>query len=68
MAGPRPIRRPAECAEHRRQLNPRLRATLLAGAERHSMGRNRGGLAEEELREAMLEYPGDLPTEPLVTP
>ena len=50
-----------DTAEHRRQLNRKLRAAFLAGAEEQSR-RGRGcGLTDAELRGVMRRYPGDLP-------
>ena len=50
-----------EFAEHRRELNRRLRATFLAGAEERSIKERGRGLSEPELRRVMAEYPGDTP-------
>ena len=60
----RPPETPAEVdlPEHRRQLNLKLRAAFLAGAEEQSLADHGRGLTEEELRLVMAEYPGDLPT------
>jgi len=52
---------PADPVERRRQLNERLRAEFVAGAEvqsRRSLGR---GLTADELRRVLEHYPGDLP-------
>ena len=57
-------RAPAAFAEHRRELNRKLRAAFLAGAEERSRAVDGRGLNEDELRRVMAEYPGDLPTEP----
>jgi hypothetical protein len=50
--------------QHRVMLNIRLRAAYVAGCEQRSIverGRGRG-LTEEEVRAALVGYPGDLPT------
>jgi hypothetical protein len=44
-------------------LNRRLRAAFLAGAEEQSSRDNGRGLTEEELRRVLRHYPGDLPEE-----
>jgi hypothetical protein len=48
-------------AAHRRDLNRRLRAAFIAGAEEDSRSRLGRGLSEEELRRVLRRYPGDLP-------
>ena len=49
---------PAEFREHREELNRKLRAAFLAGVA-EARGRD---LTGNEFREALAEYPGDLPT------
>ena len=46
--------------EHRHELNRRLRATFIEGAEEHSRSEHGRGLTEEELRRVLRRYPGDL--------
>ena len=48
--------------EHRRQLNRKLRAAFLAGAEEQPLADHGRGLTEDKLRLVMTEYVGDLPT------
>jgi hypothetical protein len=47
--------------EHRHELNRRLRATFVEGAEERSREAHGRGLTDEELRRIMRRYPGDLP-------
>lgn len=47
--------------EQRHELNRRLRATFLEGAEERSREAHGRGLTDEELRRIMRRYPGDLP-------
>ena len=47
--------------EHRHELNRRLRATFIEGAEERSRETHSRGLTDEELRRIMRRYPGDLP-------
>jgi hypothetical protein len=47
----------------RDDLNGRLRAAYLEGAEERSQRDHGRGLTEDELRQVMQHYPGDLPTE-----
>ena len=58
---PRP-RTSTEFAEHRRELNRKLRAAFLAGAEERSLRIRGRGLTDAELDSILGEYPGDLPT------
>ncbi len=58
---PRP-RTPTEFAEHRRELNRKLRAAYLAGAEERSLRVRGRGLTDAELGSILAAYPGDLPT------
>jgi len=51
----------AAAAEQRRQLNRKLRAAFLAGAEEESRQATRRGLTDKELRQVVRRYPGDLP-------
>jgi hypothetical protein len=54
----------SSAADRRADLNRRLRAAFLAGAEEQST-RNQGrGLTDEELRRVLQRYPGDLPERP----
>ena len=55
---------PAGFAAHRHELNRKLRAAFMAGAEQQSLRGNGRGLTDEELRRVIRRYPGDLPTEP----
>ena len=54
-------RTPAEFAAHRRELNRKLRAAFLAGAEERSCRVFGRGLTDEEVRRVIEHYPGDLP-------
>ena len=54
-------RTPDDFAAHRRELNCRLRAAFLTGAEEQSQRDHGRGLTEVELRRVMRAYPGDLP-------
>jgi hypothetical protein len=56
-----PLGPPVDKARQRRQLNLRLRLAWLAGVEDRSRRENGRGLTDEELREALRRYPGDLP-------
>ncbi|MDO8484480.1 MAG: hypothetical protein Q7S35_05995 [Candidatus Limnocylindrales bacterium] len=47
--------------EQRHDLNQRLRATFIEGAEERSREQLSRGLTDEELRRIMRRYPGDLP-------
>lgn len=47
--------------EHRHELNRRLRAEFIEGAEERSRAAHDRGLTDEELRRIMRRYPGDLP-------
>lgn len=47
--------------EHRHELNRRLRAIFIEGAEERSRETHSRGLTGEELRRVMRRYPGDLP-------
>ena len=55
---------PADWTAHRLELNRKLRAAFLAGAEERSRTAHGRGLTDEELRSVMQQYPGDLPAEP----
>ena len=46
---------------HRTDLNARLRAAYIAGAEERSLREHDRGLTDAELRDALMAYPGDLP-------
>jgi hypothetical protein len=60
----RPMPRTSEpFAEHRHELNRRLRAAFLAGAEDRFRAEHGRGLTESELRRVMQRHPGDLRTE-----
>lgn len=50
--------------ERRQDLNQRLRAAFLAGAERASRRATGRGLIEDEMLSLMPEYPADLPLMP----
>lgn len=47
--------------EQRHELNRRLRAAFVEGAEERSRKAHSRGLTDEELRRIMRRYPGDLP-------
>jgi hypothetical protein len=47
--------------ERRHDLNRRLRAESLEGAEERSRKAHGRGLTDEELRRIIHRYPGDLP-------
>jgi len=49
----------AIAAARRRDLNRRLRAAFLAGAEEHSLQSRGRGLTEEELERMLRRYPGN---------
>ena len=49
-------------AERWRELNRRLRAAYVAGAEARSQAAQGRGLSDEELQRIVARYPGDLPT------
>jgi hypothetical protein len=51
----------AAATEHRRQLNRRLRAAFIAGAEKQSRKDHGRGLTAHELARIMPQYPGDMP-------
>ena len=53
-----------EFRRHREELNRRLRAAFLAGAEGQSLADAGRGLTDREVAIVIEEYPGDLPTEP----
>jgi hypothetical protein len=48
-------------AERREELNLRLRAAFIEGAEERSRAALGRGLTDEELRRVIGRYPGDLP-------
>ena len=48
-------------AAHRADLNRRLRAAFIAGAEERSRREVGRGLSEDELGRVLRRYPGDLP-------
>jgi hypothetical protein len=50
----------AAATEHRRQLNRKLRAAFIEGAEEDSRRRLGRGLFEEELQRILVRYPGDV--------
>jgi hypothetical protein len=52
--------------ERRRELNGKLRAAYLAGAEGRPIWERGRGLSEQELPRVMRRYPGDLPEDPQV--
>ena len=54
-------RQPPGSVSRRRELNRRLRAAFIAGAEEDSRSRLGRGLSEEELERVLRRYPGDLP-------
>ena len=59
-AGPsRPAEPTSLAAARRRDLNRRLRAAFLAGAEEHSLQSRGRGLTEEELERMLRRYPGN---------
>jgi hypothetical protein len=47
--------------ERRKDLNERLRAAFVEGAEERSRAALSRGLTDEELRRVIRRYPGDLP-------
>ena len=51
-------------SERRAELNRKLRAAFIAGAEEQSMQAMGRGLTEEELQRVLRRYPGDLPDSP----
>jgi hypothetical protein len=55
--------RPPQGEDRRRELNRRLRAVFIEGAEERSREAVGRGLTDEELRRIMRRYPGDLPGE-----
>jgi hypothetical protein len=55
-----PPRLPTRSVSRRRELNRRLRAAFVAGAEEDSRSRLGRGLSEELWR-VLRRYPGDLP-------
>jgi len=52
--------RPIDPADWQRQMNRRLRAEFIAGAEEESRERLGRGLTVEELERVLRRYPGDL--------
>jgi hypothetical protein len=48
---------------HRIEPNELLRAAFIDGAEKHSLRTKGRGPEDDKLREAVEEYPGDLPIE-----
>src|SRR5437868_989646 len=54
----------ADFRQHRIELNRKLRAAFLAGAEEPSVAETGRGLKDEELQRVMQWYPGDLPIRP----
>lgn len=53
---------PEKFRQHRVMLNMRLRAAYLAGvAQRYEVAHGRPP-TKDEIREALAEYPGDMPT------
>ena len=48
--------------QHRIELNRKLRAAFLAGAEERSRAERGRGLTELEVLRLSWDYPGDLPT------
>jgi hypothetical protein len=55
--------RPTGRSRNRQQLNRRLRAAFIAGAEDRSRQDQGRGLTETELRGILEQYPGDLASE-----
>ena len=54
-------RKPADDPEEARAaLNERLRAAFIEGAEEQSLRQRGRGLSDDELREMLRDYPGDL--------
>ena len=53
----------AEWTAHRHELNRKLRAAFLAGAEERSRAERGRGLTESEVLRLSWDYPGDLPTD-----
>ena len=56
-----PPRQAPGSVSRRRELNRRLRAAFITGAEEDSRSRLGRGLSEEELQRVLRRYPGDLP-------
>lgn len=54
-------RAPRPVEGHRPEVNRRLRAAFVEGAEERSRETLGRGLTDEELRRIMRRYPGDLP-------
>jgi hypothetical protein len=52
---------PTDRSKRFRELNRRLRAAFIAGAEERSRREAGRGLTEQELERVLRRYPGDLP-------